>query len=205
MATTALDGAFAALAAAVAAERDAAGMLAYRLATVRLLLEAGEPQLLTEGLAELELAAAGLEAAGGRRRQASRVLAGTLGIAPDTATLPGLAAQAPARWAPTLVRERDALQELVARIRREAQEHGDRAQRALEHVRRRLGTSPERDRRVAPLPHPGERELVADLDLAALVTELRAREITYEGLVDVTTSLLPPDLPDFVSGLPSPA
>lgn len=197
MATTALDGAFAALTAAVAAEREAAGTLAYRLTTVRLLLEAGEPQLLSDGLAELELAAAHLDAVVRRRQQARLDLVGPLALEPDTATLAELAARAPAAWAPQLAEHRAALSELVERIRLEAARQRTRAQRALADVRGRLEPSDGR-RHLEALPRPGEHQLVADLDLGALVTELRVREVTYEGLVEITTALPGPELTAFV-------
>lgn len=200
MATTALDTAFAALTAAVAAERESTGVLAYRLTTVRLLLDGGEPQLLSEGLAELELAAAGREAAGRRRQQARGDLMGPLGIDPSKADLGCFAATAPEQWSQPLDDHRIALQELVERLGRDTAAVRDRSQRALADVRRRLGPGGRR-RHLEALPSEQQRRLLADLDLESLVTELRIREVTYEGVTEVTAELLPDDLVRFV-GLP---
>lgn len=197
MATTALDEAFAALTAAVAAEREAAGTLAYRLTTVRLLLEAGEPQLLAEGLAELELATARLEAAGRRRGQARDDLCGPLALQHDRATLAQLIARAPRPWNSHLSHHRDALREAFVRIGRDAAADRERAQAALDEVRGRLGLR-DPSRHLEAVPAPGELRLADDLHLASVVTELRVREVTYESIVGLTADPLPDELVAFV-------
>lgn len=184
MTTTALDDAFATLTAAVQAEREAATLLVDHLTRVRLLLENGDAEPLPDGLAELELGAAGLDAACRRREQARQDLCGVLGIEDGRCTLARLAARAPAPWAQQLAEHRSALRELAERIEREAAADRRRAERDLDAVHRRLTQAGSGGPASA-----GERRLVADLDLTTLVTELRVREVTYEAIIAVTNEL----------------
>lgn len=189
MTTTALDGAFAALTAAVQAERRAATDVVDHLARVRLLLEEGAYERLAGALGELELAAAGLDAAGRRREQVRRDLCGALGIGEGPCTLARLVARAPAPWAEALAEDRSALRELAERIEREAAEDRRRAEHDLAVLRRAIGRSSPVGAGLGSAASPGERRLVADLELAPLLTELRIREITFEAIIAVTSEL----------------
>lgn len=197
MTTTALHDVATDLTTAVGAERAAAESLAYRLTAVRLLLDEGEPPLLPDALAELELAAEELTAAGRRRETARGALADR---SPSTRgrALAELVAELPRPWSVTLEEHRLALHEIVERIGRAAATDGARGRAALEGVRRRLGASEPR-RHLEAVPHPRELQLVEDLDLAGVVTELRVREVTYEGLIAVMASVPPTDLVAFVA------
>lgn len=189
MTTTALDGAFAALSAAVQVEREAAQALAEELAGIRRLLEAGAHERLPDRVGELELAAARLEAAGRRREQARGDLCGALGIEHRRCSLARLAARAPAPWAERLAADRSALRELSDRITREAAADRRRAERDLRTLHELIGEGACAPEELATPASAGERRLVADLGIAPLVTELRLRELTYETLIAVTSGL----------------
>lgn len=184
MMTTALDRAFATLATAVRLEREAAEVLVDHLTRIRQLLEDEETDRLSDGLTELELAAAGLDAAGRRAEQARQDLCSALGTEEGRCTLARLAARAPAPWAEHLAEHRSVLHELAERIELEAAADRRRAERHLHALRRLLGQPGSPDAATA-----GERRLIADLDLTTLVTELRVREVTYEAIVSVTSDL----------------
>lgn len=190
--TTALDGAFATLASAVRAERDAAVAVAEELVGVRRLLDAAAHDRLPHVVGDLELAAARLEAAGRRREQARRDLCAALALEDRPCTLAVLAARAPAPWAERIAEDRSALHDLSDRITREAAAERCRAEREQGALHQLIGEGrlPGAEGPATPAS-PGERRLVADLGMAPLVTELRLREVTYETLIAVTKGLAP--------------
>lgn len=180
---------------AVADERQHAETLLYRLTTAKLLLGAGEAAFLPRALAEVELVTAQLESAGRQRDHTVAALASAWRMDAAELTLPRLAARAPHPWSLALTDHLEGLVELTDRIATTAATDRSLAATALDFVRRRLAPGP---RRLEDVGHPRELELVRELQLDTVVTELRVQEITYEMVIDAAAACLPAGLRAFL-------